>query len=122
MFNVDKNKIAIAMVKKGLNIPQLSKACSLADQTIYRMMRNGRASVMTIHKVAIILEVPVEEIMLKEVDNNMTVRELVSKYTKCEWNIDRFHYKSTIHIPEYVMLKVVDCYKECSNIILVKTK
>ena len=52
----------------------------------------------------------------------MTVRELVSKYTKYEWNIDRFHYKSAIHIPEYVMRRVVECYEEHENMIYVKAK
>lgn len=62
-FNVNRHKFEIQLINKNLTVNELSNLSGLSNETIYRMLKEKKASIKTLGKIAKALEIDIEKVL-----------------------------------------------------------
>lgn len=62
-LNVDVKKLEILLVNKHMSVIELSRLSGLSHETIYRMLKEKKASLKTLGKIAKALEIDIEKVL-----------------------------------------------------------
>lgn len=63
-LEIDPETIQKLMITKGWSAGDIARKCGVSKETVYRIMKNKRATVKTVHKLCKGLKIPMEEVIM----------------------------------------------------------